>query len=541
MKKLFCLILVLLSVFALFIVGCSTPSPTSPSTPSTSNLPAVTPTATTAPSANAAQPQYGGVLVKLEMGTPQTPIGWPPEMFISGVLLRPVVEGLLLEDPQGQIKPRLATAWEIAPDKKSITFTLRKGVKFHDGTDWNAQAAKFNMDALKDGKVGGTSVWTSIDIVDDYTIRLNISQFENTIFSNLAGIMILFVSPTAVQKNGIEWARWNPVGTGPFKFVSYERDVSMKFERFDNYWQTGKPYLDGIEIVAIGDQLTQVTAFEAGEGHITCSALPSQAAELQAMGFQLFTKITKTFVLMPDSVNVDSPWSNLKVRQAAEYAIDKEGIAQSMGYGFLQATYQMSPENCMGHDPKLEERKYNVAKAKQLLAEAGYPNGFTTDILIDPVTADMNILGVVQSNLKAVGIDATLVTMDRGKLVDYRHNGWHNGLVTNMFSVYPNYVQGIQANFSSDVKDNVSMARSAEFQNLLNQAMQAISFETQSALCQEVIDNMYDESMMIPLFAQKGMYWVAKGVHDTGIYTTGSVSTWTPENTWLEKSAWLSK
>ncbi len=431
----------------------------------------------------------------------------------------------------------LATAWQVAPDKKSITFTLRKGVKFHDGTDWNAQAAKFNMDAVKAAKKGGTAVWTSIDIVDDYTIRLNISRYENTIFSNLAGQTSVFVSPTAFNNNGIVWARTHPVGTGPFTFVSFSRDVSAKTARNPNYWQTGKPYLDGVDFVYVPDQTTITLAFKAGVGHITNSALPGQAAELRAMGFQLFTKVTKTYVFMPDSVNADSPWSNSKVRQAAEYAIDKEGIAKAMGFGFMQAAYQMSPDGFMGHDDKLEPRKYNVTKAKQLLADAGYPNGFKTTILVDPATADMNAMQVVQNNLRAAGIDANITISQAGKLLDFRTNGWHNALFANNFSVYPNYIQGIQVNFSSDSKDWVSIARPAGFQNTLDQALQATDYGTQSTLCQKIIDNMYDETMVIPLYAIMGTYWVAEDLRDSGFYSTGGVATWAPWNAWFEKSA----
>ncbi len=149
-----------------------------------------------------------------------------------------------------------------------ITFTLRKGVKFHDGTDFNAEAVKFNLEAKKAAKMSGTEDWSSIDILDDYTVRINLLQYVNTALARFTAIYGAMVSPTAFKKNGIDWARWNPVGTGPFQFVGFERDVSAKYKRFEGYWQKGKPYLDGVEYLYIKDPMTQSATMEAKEAHV---------------------------------------------------------------------------------------------------------------------------------------------------------------------------------------------------------------------------------------------------------------------------------
>ena len=142
----------------------------------------------------------------------------------------PSLENLMRLHVDGRFKPWLATALKVAPDMKSITLTLRKGVKFHDGTDFNAEAAKFNLDAFKGAKRSGTEAWTSVQVVDEYTVRINLSKYTNTMVDDLVGLRM--ASPTAIKTKGIEWARWNPVGTGPFQFVSFERDVSTKYKKF---------------------------------------------------------------------------------------------------------------------------------------------------------------------------------------------------------------------------------------------------------------------------------------------------------------------
>ena len=122
---------------------------------------------------------------------------------------------LLREGADGTIYACLATKWELAPDRSYITLTLRKGVKFHDGSDFNASVAKWNLDQLKEGKVSGTNVWTTIDVVDDYTVKVGLSEYSNTIWADLSGGAGRMVSQIAYETNGLDWIRMNPCGTGP--------------------------------------------------------------------------------------------------------------------------------------------------------------------------------------------------------------------------------------------------------------------------------------------------------------------------------------
>ena len=147
------------------------------------------------------------------------------------------LETLVNTDNSGVYHGVLATDWTIAPDGLSITFKLRKGVKFQDGTDFNAAAVKFNLDRYY--QVFKTSTptnqWNGIDVIDDYTVRVNLKSFMNTILGQFDGSAGMMVSPTAFQKNGADWAKMNPVGTGPYILKSFSRDVSAEFSRFDGY------------------------------------------------------------------------------------------------------------------------------------------------------------------------------------------------------------------------------------------------------------------------------------------------------------------
>jgi peptide/nickel transport system substrate-binding protein len=146
------------------------------------------------------QPQLGGILKIIEVTGPKTPFGWPPESVgESTVAGKPIIESLVRLHYDGRIEPWLAESWKIAPDKSSATFVLRKGIKFHDGTDFNAEAAKFNLDALKAGKSPGTEDWASIDVVDAYTVRINLLKYSNIFLSRLGGTPGSMVSPTAFK------------------------------------------------------------------------------------------------------------------------------------------------------------------------------------------------------------------------------------------------------------------------------------------------------------------------------------------------------
>ena len=472
-------------------------------------------------------PQSGGILKRMYYSDTGTPLGWPIEDDPWGRFFgSPCLEMLVEVGLSGEIMPVLATDWKVASDKKSITFTLRKGVKFHDGTDWNAEAAKFTLDAFLAGKKPEVAGTTSVDVIDNYTIRMNLSIFKNTILGNL----VPFVSPTAFKKNGIEWARQNPVGTGPFKFVSRSRDVSTKFEKFNNYWQKGKPYLDGVEFVFIKDPMTAQFAFEAGEVH-TVEMVGKQGAELRDKGYQFACPpLEWSYAFIPDSGRPGSPFADKRVRQAVEYAIDREAIAKAVGFGFLKAAYQLFPGHPLGNIPDLEGRRYSPAKAKQLLADAGYPNGFKTRIIPEPATLNKDALVAVQRYLGEVGIQVDLDIVETGRYIEYRYKGW-DGLLNQGIPNYGNYMRNYESYFAGD--QYPSMKFPEGYMDLYMQALSTANVEAEKV--RKLQKLMFDEATVMPYLTRTPTTFIRGGVHDAGVYSKGIGPYFTPENAWLEK------
>jgi peptide/nickel transport system substrate-binding protein len=455
-------------------------------------------------------------------------LGYPPEADVNtGSANRAICDALTWDDENGSPVARLGTKWEIAPDGKSITFTLRQGVKFHDGTDFNADAVKWNFDAVMAKKPYALAPMTSVDVIDPYTVRLNLSIFSNAMFNVLSFQDI--ISPTAVQKNGIEWARINPVGTGPFKFSEFKSQTYLRVVKNTNYWQQGKPYLDGINFDFVADKTVGSMAFEKGSGDMQMQITEQIANDLQKKGFTIRYMPGSAYFLACDSANKDSPFSNIKVRQAVEYALNKDDITKAIGYGFMQPLYQLAPPSIAGHNASIPGHKYDPAKAKQLLKEAGYPDGFKT-MLIAQNTMNQDQLVAMQTFWKEVGIDARLELVDAAKWSEYRSKGWKNGLGISRTGLDPNMNQKIQQDLSS-IAVFPTMARPEKWQSTLDQSMAARTTEERKGYIQQLMQIAYDESFTTPLWVGCDMAALQKNVN-TDYLVTHHVQ-WKAGETWL--------
>jgi peptide/nickel transport system substrate-binding protein len=558
-------ILLFVLLCAFLIGGCAAPTKTTTAPPATTPIqttvatqapipakttaapPATTTVQTTAPSATipakttvpvtttGLTPKYGGTFKYIDPRSPATTIGWwaepgPP----AGLYACTMLEGLISVDFSGTSTPLLATSWTVAPDLKSVTFNLRKGVKFHDGSDFNAQVAKWNIDQYIAAKLSSVKDIASVDVVDDYTLKMNLKQYTNTLVSNtIAGLYM--VSKAAFDKGGKEGLRWNPVGTGPFKFVSYEPDVVLKVSRFADYWDKPKPYLDAIEAHFVQDILTAEASFEAGEVDAVGGDSAQQLYDLQQKGAVITRVYSGASTLIPDSKNAGSILANLKVRQAIDYAIDRDAIVKARGFGFWIPTYQFAPPEASAYIKDLPARTYNPDKAKQLLAEAGYSNGFKTTIFGDSSTSDKQATVAVQGFLSKVNIDAELKWLDFAGFVNLVMGGWKDGMLfcANGFNA-GNLNFGIDFVWTQTAPFFPSVLKTDELQALVTASL--ISKDYNVALVQKALLYMHDTAMFLPLYCITRGHALKPYVHDTGMDSSLQLlMSWLPANTWLSK------
>ncbi len=484
---------------------------------------------------NAETPQYGGVLKIIDMAEGAQPLGAPWAVRgIDSKLQKPVMESLIREDYKGNYYPWLATSWKIDQDNNTITLPLRKGVKFHDGTDFNAEAVKFVIDRSIAEKMARGFV--SVDVIDEYTVRINTEPYQNNFLNTLASTPCNPVSPTAYKTMGEEKAKWHPVGTGPFKFVNFERGNKLTYTKWDGYWQKGKPYLDGVEYLFIRDPMTQQAAMRASGAekvHVLSVTSGEQAAMMKAQGFEVIAMAVGPVSFIPDSANANSPFSKREVRQAVSYAIDREALVKARGFGFWKAANQIPSSDNLGYVKGMEFGQYNPEKAKQLLKEAGYPNGFKMTIHVMPAMVDRDAMVAVQRFLGEVGIKVELEFPDGGGYTAKRwKDGWTNGLMaqhTRMLATF-----NITYNFYWNTPGQwPSLTRTEGLIDAINASLRTLNPEDEWG--QKLTKMQADDAMIIPLYYVYEMYVLQPEVRDTG-YTIWSASTVnTPETTWLAK------
>ena len=478
-------------------------------------------------------PKYGGTMTYL-MAPTRPLIGWPPDLMMNNVVqyVQNCLETLLRADAKGNVYPWLAESYQVADDRKSITFILRKGIKFHDGSDFNAVVVKWNLDNMIKAKLKRN--WASVDMIDDYTVRVNFKKWQSTTLLDFnEGIAPpLIISKAAFDKNGLDWVRRNPVGTGPFKFVSFTPDVSFKAVKNPDYWVKGKPYLDAVEYKIVADPQTQKMLMQAGQGDMTDTMLGKSAADFVAMGLDVQPRAESVWVLVPDTANKTSPWAKKKVREAAAYAIDRETIAKSMGFGYWKAPYQIPPRASLAYDPNFSlGRKFNPEKAKQLLKEAGYPNGFETNIIGFPFS-NRNILLVLQAQLGEVGIKVKLTYTDMSKWVPIMFPGQppaNSVLFTPVPRFDTSFIGGTQFLFNRLSK---SWARTPEAMKANKAALAAPSIDVK--LVRAVNDILIRDALLIPVH-EGGKVRVKRPYVNETYDNRGYILFWNVEDAWLDK------
>jgi ABC-type transport system substrate-binding protein len=528
MKRGLAAILILVLVCGLILGACTTNSSSTPSTSTPSPQ-------ASSPSASPGTPQRGGTLRIIYNASP-TQFGWTPSITAGDVPPAwPAFEGLTFADKNAQPTPWLATSWEVDPNGKYIIFHLRQSVKFQDGTDFNAQAAKYNLDLALQQRPGDLTGVTSVDVIDDYTIRMNMTGYNNMLFADL-GTKSLMGSPTYMQSAEQDVAKFHPVGTGPFKFVSWQQDVNIQYTRFDGYWDTGKPYLDGLEYIFITDPMTAAAAFQKGEADMMQNVNLLNASNLVAAGYSSSSCVGGVVGLAPDTKNANSIFANKNVREALEYAINRDEIVKQLGYGFLEDRTQFSPASAAGYDSSLTPRQYDPQKAKQLLSDAGYPNGFSTTIYASTQFSIPDVMVAIQSDLAAVGINANLDYCDPGRYASLRRqNGWTDGLMFMYNGGFPSVVNIMNFILSQQRNDYVSMQRPAGGEQLLQQMIAEPDPAKVTSDVKQMVDLLYNNATFVPLYAQDGIGIMQNYVHDTGFYSFNHLIENTPANAWMSK------
>lgn len=335
-----------------------------------------------------------------------------------------VVETLFRLTPDGKIEPLLAESHQLSPDGRQLTVRLRRGIRFHDGTAFDANAVKWNLDYFRnpDSRVAFrflVSEVTSVDVVDANTVRITTGRPFVPLLAHLTHDFIGMHSPAAVERaggmrppDGMPYGR-QPVGTGPYKFREWVRGDRVVLDRNPDYWGPNKPVLDQIIWRVIPDDGARVLALESGQIHVAVRVPPRDTSRL-AINRAVRVDRTSSLRTIYIAFNYQRrPFTDVRVRQAFNYAVNKRAIIQTILGGAARASDAPIAPGIVGYAPVMTY-PYDVAKAKQLLAEAGFPQGLSVTFHhpTGRYVQDAAVAAAVQAQLREAGINARLVTME---------------------------------------------------------------------------------------------------------------------------------
>jgi peptide/nickel transport system substrate-binding protein len=539
----------------------STSSTTTSSTTTTSSGAATTTTsggsaaATTAPSTSQASPaaaaatqapaankKKGGTLIVGFDSEPPTMDPHASPSAITFFITTTTSESLLYLTDKRELKPWLAASYEGSPDGKSFTFRLNKDVKFQDGTPFNAAAVKWNFDRIVDpnfkagGALSALTGYTGTDTPDDLTAKVNFKDPFAPFLTYAAGGTLAMLSPDGTKKQG-DAVNQTPITSGPYKITEWVAKSQATIQRWDDYnrrlpWadHDGPGYLDKVQFKFIPEAGTRVTTVESGETQMA-SVIPAQ--DLPRLESSSNLKIVKVPWVGAPRIwlfNVTkAPTDDVKVRQAINYAINKDAIVNTVYKGI--GTKAIAPmTRIMLDDPSLAAYyPFDQNKAKQLLEEAGWTGSGTRQKNGQPLRIVLNAIDtgagpeqavvLIQGQLRDVGIDVQLKVQARAPWYEDNYNGATNGAVLFLRS---GDLDGLYSLFHSSLVGsnfNFSMLKDPDIDKMLVQGRQESDPAKRKQIYLDLEKKLLDMAVSVPLVDELSV-WAVRNSH-TGLVFNG--------------------
>lgn len=490
-------------------------------------------------------PKAGGTL-RVGVNQLTTNVGFTPGMSANAVMkfIRTAYNSFISYDEMGNIVPDLATEWSQDAASRTITFKLRDDVVFYDGTPFNAEAAKWNIQQYIDfgrTEVGGIA---SMECPDDYTLTITLEEWNASRLQSI-GFYVCFMSPAAIEKNGVDWAYANTCGTGPFVLSEAIEGSKFTYTKNENYW--GTPALvDVIEYHNFTDATTVSYALKVGEIDAFIDAAATIILEFrETPGFSIQentngqgAQITGLIPNSAEEFRADgspNPWYLADVRKALCYAIDNDTLAEIMSYGLYKPTNQWAIDGSVTYSPNVITYDYNPEKARELLAQAGYADGFTTNIYNSPGGFD-DACALIQAYLADVGVTLNIVADDPTTMTARMYNGWE-GLFWHWATITPDL--GLYMGRHLDVDGAYyagSIQHPQDAMELLYAIRVAASDEEVQQLSWKLQEVLYNDYALFGsiLYANANTSVVADYVKD-GAFSKPHAALFDPLNVWLDK------
>lgn len=470
---------------------------------------------------------------------------YPPTTANQNLMwsLRPCVEPLIELDAYGNVINVLLESIDANKDFSEYVLNIRQDVFFSDGTALNAEAVKWNLEQTKQHGINDfCNKISQIEIIDDYCLKLYLNQpdvlFVRMLSTNKAALMI---SPTAVEANGVEWAKTHPVGTGPFCLESWDFGRQMSFVKNENYRVEGLPKLDRIVYQYVNNNAVLRASYLNDEYDVIFSPSSALLSSLSKDGQRcaIYDYANNAFNLWFPSAVHGSPFQNELVRKAVCYAVDMPSILSALYGDEFEASNQLSSPRSPNWDDAIKGYPYNVEKAKELLSEAGYPNGFSTTIITQSNEQNKLLCEAIQASLREIGISLTLDMADEARYADsVILNSWGDQLALIFYTFTPDDISSLVRMLNPDTCIfGHTVNFSDEYRSAFSEIVAASSLEEASGAYRKADRVLIDEDALVfPVYVCNNAIAQKEYVHCIGSGLDGETQLryWSPENVWLD-------
>ncbi len=425
-------------------------------------------------------------------------------------LLQQMYEGLVRFDAQGRVEPALAVSWERRGPLR-MRFHLRKGVLFHNGEPFDAEAVRFTVARYLDPKTGFPALGfinslDKVEIIDEHMVDI-VTKFPDGLLLNRLAGFILIVPPGYMKEQGEAALGLNPVGTGPFRFERWERGRSLTMSRNKTYWSRDYPKVEGLvfKFIATAGQLK---ALLSGEVDIVTELAGTQTTEAMRSGLLKVIKTPSFYTVTGSLASSRAPLSDKRVRQALNYAINTEELIRYdlLGNGREIATVTMPGEE--GHNPRLKPYPYDLRKAQRLLKEAGYASGFSLKVLVK--IQGQRAAQIIGKQLAKAGVTLDLhLTTDAEvvqALTSMQWDAFIAGCPDPMAHSY--FIQSIYLYGHSPYR----VAKNTAYDVLLEEMVATLDDGRRRERAESLDQYIYDEALLLFLYQRVKTYGVGKGV-----------------------------
>lgn len=440
--------------------------------------------------------------------------------------IRTIYDNLVVQLPDGSIKPWLAKEWSVSEDGKSYTFKLREDVKFHDGTPFNAEAVKFNLDRVIDPATKAANSlalirpYSSSEVIDEYTIKVNLEQPSQAFLGNLSQALLGIVSPTAAKKYGDQLGK-NPVGTGPYTFVKWDENADIVVAKNKDYnWapetveNEGAPHLDTITFKIVPEEATRIGSVQSKQVLAAETVPPQNIAALKNDPNQQLLQANTVGLPYTLFFNLrKAPWDDVKVRQAVQSAVDVESIVKTLYLGNYERAWSALSPGILGYDVSLEGSIHpDINKANQLLDEQGWVKGADgirekdgKKLTLHYVDGSPNrekrndIAAIIQQQLKQVGIAVEVeITKDIATVV---YQNWDYDLYGNsQVNSDPNALYAFYHTSAEGERPTLSGLSDPKIDKLLEQGAVETDPDKRVDIYNQIQQYLIDQAVILPIY-----------------------------------------